>query len=407
MDYNNYIEQRNQLMNEAEQLIGEQKIEESEEKMNEVKQLDDNYEQAKAKQADLNALKDNEQVVNFDNKTENVKGGKEMANLDNTNYAGEQVDYKTAWAKHMMNQTLNEQEQQVFNEMNNAYTHDTGNTSTLIPETVAQGIFQKAQEQYPFLEAVKKFAVEGHLTLNKHDAVKSGDAKFYDEDTETELEENQFGTLNLTGKEISKAVQVSWKLQTMSIQNFMNFLTDELGRRVGMALGTAVINGKGDETEPEGLLTKLEAESKTPQITKYTDEITYQDVTNAISKVHSTYLNDVGIYANNATVWNQLANITDGNGRPLFIPEPSESSIGRIFGKRVFADAGVPDNYIIIGSAKDGMVFNTNRPFEIVTEQHARKRTTDMVAYSIVDSGVLDSQAFSVLKKGSGGGGKS
>lgn len=405
MDYNQYIEQRNTLMNEAEGLINEQKFEDSEAKMQEVKDLDNQFEEIKNKQADLNALKDNEQVVNFENKSENVKGGKVMSELDNTNQMDNQVDYKTAWARYMMNQSLNESEQAVFNQMNNAaYTHDTKNQDILIPETVAQGIFSKAEEQYPFLEDIKKFNVSGNLTMRKHTSIDAGDAGFYTESEEVTQEQNTFGEITLTGKEVAKAITVSWKLQTMAINEFLTYIQNELGKRIGRVLGQSVYTGKGNEKEPHGVLTALEAQSKTPQVIKYDTEIAYKDVTSAMAKIHSTY-NDVNIYANNATVWNQLANIVDQTGRPMFIPQPTQSGVGRLFGVQVKADAGLDDDVVVIGSPSEGAVLNTNKGFQLVTEDHARQRSTDYVAFANVDHDVLDEEAFVEIKKKTSGSG--
>src|SRR5690625_3266204 len=136
MNFEQYKAQRTELMNEAEELIAEGKLEESEAKMQEVKDLDNTWEGVKLAQANLNALKDNDKASKIEDKSEKVKGGKVMDEIKNVNQELSQDEiYQNAWAKNMMGQKLEGEEQEVFNKVNtdfnNAFTHDTGNTGIL------------------------------------------------------------------------------------------------------------------------------------------------------------------------------------------------------------------------------------------------------------------------------------
>ena len=207
----------------------------------------------------------------------------------------------------MLGQKLEADEQGIFDKINesfsNAYTHDTSNTSVLIPETVAAGIWARAAESYPLLSDSKKFNVKGTFTIKKHTGITAGDAAFYDEATATADEQNAFGEVSLTGCELAKAVTVTWKLRNMAMDEFIPYITNELGERVGVALGTSIAVGKGkpgDEDtfkpEPQGIETALLAESNTPQVVSYdpeastADPLVYDDITTAIGKIHSAYL---------------------------------------------------------------------------------------------------------------------
>ena len=107
------------------------------------------------------------------------------------------------------------------------------------------------------------------------------------------------------------------------------------------------------------------------------------------------------IFANNATIWNQLANITDTTGRPIFIPDATSGGVGRMFGMVVKSDAGVSNDTVIIGNPNKGYVLNTNEPMSLATEEHVKARTVDYAAYTIVDGGLLDTKAFALIKKSS------
>lgn len=417
MKYNEYTEQRNALMVEVENLINEGKIEESNAKMEEVKVLDNKFEEIKLANANLNALKDNTKVLDITNKNIPVEGAKIVDNIIENKVVDAKVAYETAWAKYLQGNKLEGNELEVFNkvnkEFNNAYTHTTVNTPTLIPETVVAGIWARAEEMYPFLADVKKYNVSGTLTINKHTAIAEGDAAFYDEATATADEKNTFGQLTLSGCELAKAITVTWKMRAMAVEEFIPYIKNELGKRVGVALGTAVIKGKGkpgelDEflPEPLGVETALLAESNTPQVVTYDYDnattavpLTYKKVTEAIAKVHSSYLNGCAFYANNATIWTQLANITDENGRPIFIPDTTAGGVGRMLGFVVKSDAGVTANNIVFGNAGEGYIFNTNEPMSLATEEHVKARTVDYAAYTIVDGAPLDTKAFALIQE--------
>ena len=415
-----YLEQRNALLAEVEALIAEGKIDESNAKMEEVKELDNQWEQVKLANANLNALKDNITGIELENRGVEPKG--EVTVVD-TVAQKKTVDqaavYEVAWAKTLQGKKLEDSEQAVFDKVNaefrnDGYTHGTGNTPTLIPQTVVAGIWKRAEEMYPLLADIKKYNVRGTLVMNKHTSIAEGDAAWYDEVTATADEKNVFGQLTLTGCELAKAITVTWKLRSMATEEFIPYIKNELGERVGVALGTAIAQGKGQpgatdewKPEPQGIETALAAEDQTPQIVTYNpaanpaNPADYEKITSLIAKLHSSYLSGAAFYANNATIWTVLANIVDTTGRPIFIPDTTAGGVGRMLGFVVKADAGVSANNVIFGNANKGYVFNTNEPMSLATEEHVKARTVDYVAYTIVDGAVLDTKAFALLKKSS------
>lgn len=412
MNKEKYLELRNTLIAEAEALITEGKFEESEAKMQEVKDLDNKWEGIKLANANLNALKGNTAAINLENQSVTVEGGKTVATIQPNLIVDEKKAYENAWAKYMQGKVLEGNEKELFDSINlefsNAYTHDTTNTAILIPETVVAGIWKRAEEMYPLLADVRKFSVRGTLTMKKHTGITAGDAAFYADGTATADEQNAFGEISLSGCELAKAITISWKLRSMATEEFIPFIINELGERVGVAMGKSVASGKGptaNPREPEGVETALLAEGGTPQIITYDPDhatvpvpLTYDKVVQAISKIHSSYLNGSAIYANNATIWTQLATLKDDMGRPLFIPDITSGGVGRMFGMVVKPDAGVTGKNIIIGNPNAGYIMNTNEPMSVATEEHVKARTVDFAAYTIVDGAVLDTKAFALIR---------
>lgn len=416
MNKEKYSEMRNTLMAEIETLLAEGNTEEANAKMEEVKTLDNKWKEVKLANANLNALKDNTKVIDLENKSINPGEVKIVENIIENRMVDEKKAYENAWAKVMQGKKIEGSDLEVFDKVNaafsNAYTHTTVNTPTLIPETVVAGIWARAEEMYPLLADVKKYNVQGTLVINKHTAIDAGDAAWYDEATATADEQNTFGQLTLTGCELSKAITVTWKMRSMAVEEFIPYIKNELGERVGVAMGTAIAVGKGKpgendlfKAEPLGIETALLAESNTPQVVTYNpaastpDPLSYADFTAAIGKIHSSYLGGSAIYASNATIWGQLANLVDSTGRALFIPDLTSGGVGRMFGMVVKADAGVTADSVIIGNPNRGYVLNTNEPMSLATEEHVKARTVDYAAYAIVDGALLDTKAFALIKK--------
>lgn len=319
----------------------------------------------------------------------------------------ETKEYREMWAKDMMGSALDTEERSVYDRVNAEYrdfTHSTENSAVLIPKTVSDGIWKRAEEQYPLWADVRKLRVRGNLTMIKSDG-NAVSPKWYDEATKVETDKLGFGELNLTGCELAKAVQVTWKLRKMAIEDFVSYIVREIGDRMGAALSAAVYAGKGKPSgaetfkpEPKGIKTVLSAEVGTPQIISYTGDIAYKTLTAAMGAVHSSYANGVFIYANNTTIWSELANLVDGMGRPMFIADVMNGGVGRIFGRTVKPDATIPAGEILVGNLDSGYLANINEDITMYTEDHVRDRLTDYMGYAIVDGDVIDSKAFVIVK---------
>ncbi|WP_019243651.1 MULTISPECIES: phage major capsid protein [Bacillus] len=385
------LNKRSELLLNAEALINEGKIEEFNAIETQVKELDNEIEAAKLANANLKALQENKVVLDLENKSIQVEGAKQMENIQ-TNVLPNEVVYTNAFAKTLMGQELTSQENSIFMEMNN---HTTLNSGVMIPATTLNEIITEIEAQAPFFADARKFQVTGLLKLPKHTAITAGDAKAYLESEATEVEKNTFVEISLGGKEIAKYIEVSFKVESMSISAFLEYLKGEIVERVGVELGRQSISGNGVK-EMTGVLTALA--SVTAQRTDYTAAtgIGYKDLTAAMSKLGAKHVSSAVMYASNATVWNNLANITDTTERPLFITDTTAGGVGRVLGVPVKVDSAVPDGTVIIGNAK-GYVVNTNEALSVESTRDIKARKTGFSAYTVVDGNVTHEKAFSII----------
>lgn len=325
------------------------------------------------------------------------------------NEAIETEEYRSAWIKDMMGQSLNEEERSFMYKVNDeyrAFTHTTENTAILIPKTVVAGIWERAEEISSLWKEVRKFRVTGELSMIKG-SDSASDAEWYEEEDEVDTKELGFGQLNLTGCELARAIQVTWKLRKMSIPEFEAYIIREIGKKMGKALAHGVYVGRGKpgtsdtfKPEPLGIKTALLAEASTPQVLSYAeaDGIKYDDLVDLLANLHSSYAAGAKIYANYRTVTSTFMKIKDANDRPYWVADPARPGSGFILGFQVVADEAIPVNEVLVANLSEGYVANINEDVTMHREDQMKKRLTDYMGYAIVDGAPLDNKAFSILQ---------
>ncbi|MBS6503984.1 MAG: phage major capsid protein [Clostridium sp.] len=405
-----YLNQREALVNKAQKLHEEGKYEDSIAVSSEIENLDKAFDNFAKSQANLKALEDNKVPVNLGNLSNDGVEGTVIDKLNNKGEGQEEgkepTAYVNAWAKDMLGMQMTNQEKSAFN-LVNQFTHTTANTGVVIPETVMTGIWKEIEEQYPLWNDVFKTYIKGKVTLLKSDS--STDAKWYDEETKVEDGKETFAEATLNGCELARCVTISWKLKEMAIDEFIPFIQGQLSEKIGAALGYGVSHGRGTpgdsddwKEEPMGIITVLNKSENTSQVIEYEGtEPTYKQMTGAMAKVKGSYKNGASIYANGTTIWNELANIVDATGKPYFVANPIGGGVGTILGKIVKEDDSMLDGEILIGNPNRGYHANINKQVLLDSEDHKKERETDYLAYGIVDGNVRTIKAFALLKKNS------
>ena len=236
----------------------------------------------------------------------------------------------------------------------------------------------------------------------------SGDAAWVDEDTAATSGTLSLSNITLAGHELVKAITVSWKLKTMSIDAFLTYITTKIAERMGAAIANAIVSGQGIpgvgdtfKAQPYGIITRLKGETNTPQVVTYTHggSVAYANITAALGKIKSGYMDGVKIYAKNSDIWNQLANITTTQKQPIFIPDPTGQTIGRLFGREVVEEDAIPTGSFLIGNVRRAYVMNRNQDVSIYTEEHTLARSTDYMGYAILDGDLLTTKAFVLIEE--------
>lgn len=406
--------QRDALMKEVNDLIENGDIDGANAKMDEVKQLDDKINAAITAKKNMDALSASAPAADISDK--GITGGVQTVpeggvSLDGNAKDGavedKETKYENAWAKWAMG-TATADDNAVIKAYNAALTTET--TGVVIPSTLSRGILDDVEKNFPFYADAAKTFVTGAVTFLKDTG--SSDAAWYDEATEIADGTQSIGTLTLYGCELARSITVSWKLKTMSVSEFLPYIQKKLSAKMGQALGYGSFSGRGVapseegtpwKPEPVGVITYLSKPAYADQVISILNPTADQIIAGfakANAAIETSYESGAAYYINNKTLWGRIAPFCDSTGRPIFTvnSDVQSSIVGYIYGKPVKRDAGVPDDMIVLGNAKDGYIFNINQQITLSQEDHVKARSTDYAAYAIVDGCPLSEKAFSLIK---------
>ena len=155
-----YLELRNGLYTEAENLINEGKIEEGQAKMQEITDLDNKFEKEAKAMANLAALKDNTKVTVAGGSPVNSNGSLgSFGNVENEDLTNT-IEYRKAFMNYVVNGTPIDSKFTNSNE--NTKTTDVGK---LIPETVLSKIIEKMESTGMILPLVTRTSYKGGVAI--------------------------------------------------------------------------------------------------------------------------------------------------------------------------------------------------------------------------------------------------
>lgn len=232
-------------------------------------------------------------------------------------------------------------------EQRTAFTVTTGNTSSVVPVELQSEIISLIDNSTALFSDVTRDTIPGQYELVRHKSITKGDAaKTAEGAAPTDEEQNVFDRITLTGDEIKKTVKLSRKMMVQSLDSFRTYINREVSARCGVAGDKIVLAKLVDSKLGMAAGNKINA-AKAGTLTK-------ADVMKALSLL-KTYGNPaakgVRIYANQSTIWNQIAAIEDATKRSYFIDERDDDPTvkGRIFGSIVKLEDNLEDGVIMLG----------------------------------------------------------
>ena len=374
-----------EIREEVEAAEDESKLKELEEEVDTLdEELEEINEQEK-KEEQAKVLEQNEQKAK--------KVEMEVKKMEERRFDLSSAEYRSAWAKKVMGLAEDKFTADELRALGDAITTtatefvasaaDTqgiNNGGLFIPTSVREDLMELIEKESPIFRDIRKLAVNGNVDLPY--LFEADDANWYVELTDTKNEGMEFKNLQLTGWELAKDIVITWKLEEMAVDSFIDFIVDELYNKMGKALINAVIYGDGNN-KPTGITHGL-----SPITTG----------ANAIERIINTYKSlsadaKIGakVYISN-DVNLEVISYKDANNNYPYL-----SGVPAVSGFSVEVDPYLKNDDIIAGNARY-YILNENTPVRLDKESSVKGRKVVYGAYAIYD-GKAKPGAFALGQK--------
>ncbi|EGQ2676694.1 phage major capsid protein [Staphylococcus pseudintermedius] len=346
--------------------------------------------------------KEQEQVENRSYNPITGQQFKQNNEIQNNNVFGTE-EYRSAFFKKMLGQELSDVEQRSFNHAMDIQKSEhradeftsSSNASAVIPEQTLNEVIRRARTQGGLLANVRSFNMPTKIRIPI--STPQERAEWHTEGAKVEADKVVTTAVSFEANEIIKIFSISVKAKTMSISAFESYLVEELTNCVVEAIEYALINGTG-KNQGQGILTGITWNDSN----SLTLSGKYTDFTKALGMLKRGYAQNAKFAMSNATLYNTVYGVEDGNKRPIFVQDAQRDNVGYIFGKPVIIDDNIEDGTIILG---DFNYVGYNLPQGIMLESSRessfRSGLIDYRAMAVADTRVLVDDAFVKLTSAS------
>ena len=328
-------------------------------------------------------------------KSENNLSGKDLANYRAENNIknrvhkdfiqyNNQVDFIGGGEEMTRREETKEYNQEFFNYMrgrsfNNAMTTvSTG--GAVIPTTTFNGVIDNIRKQTGIISKVRILNIPGKMTIPQSQIIEG--ATWHDEGTEIGDTTKEPKSISLSGYELAKLFSMSIATQSMSIAEFEQYLTIELGNAMSSTLNDAILHGTG-EKQPTGIIQGTTWNGTNSK--QYSDTTVFTDLVQGMILLGSNFRQNACWYLSSTTLYKILSKV-DTNGNPIFTQGTSESPAMKLLGKEIVIDDYIEDDVILLGDASYYFL-NFSNPVTITRSEEAGFTKASILyrAISVVD----------------------
>lgn len=292
------------LLNEAETLLNEGKLEDAKAKRLEADKLQNEIEEAKKEMANINAMRDNAVSVNpvvaSAAKAETWSSPAEMYNS---------VEYRTAFMNNILGGTP------IPSKFMNsdAYT-TTGDTAGVIPSTLIQKIVGKLESVGKFYNMVTKTNYKGGVSIPVSNINLS--ASWVTERSTSDKQKAAMGTsITFTYNKLVCKVAVSFEVDTVTLDIFEAYFVQKVADAMIKAIEQAIFTGSGTN-QPKGFLKETPVSGQALKLTADT-AIAYADLVACEGALPEEYEAGAIWVMPKKTFFSQIVGMVDANGQPI------------------------------------------------------------------------------------------
>ena len=293
-NYEDYKNQRNAALNEAEALLSEGKMDEYNEKVQYVQEMDAAYEKFAQEQANINAMRGAAQAP---------------AAFAGESSIGEQ-DSGMAYRIQFMNHVLKGTPIKMDNVDAITTTSDVG---AVIPNTILNRIVEKMENVGGIYAKMTKTFFRGGVTVPT--SVAKPVATWTTERGTTDKQKKPVGSITFTYHKLRCVVALSIAVDNVTLEVFEATIATNIAEAMIKAIEKASFDGTGIN-EPKGILKEEVSEGQTINITKGKSP-TYADLMSAEGALPEEYEDGAEWYMRKNTFFTKFLGMVDSAGQPI------------------------------------------------------------------------------------------
>lgn len=298
-------------------------IEDVEKRMNEIRSIDlekaDNIEELtkevdalterrNALKADASAKKElRAKIANGAVHTTVIEKPKENRTMTLTkeNYRASE-EYRSAFLNNLMGRQLNEEQRAAF---------ALAGVDPVIPESMQTSIITKVKEYAPILSEITLLNVNGTVKFAVEGTVAGAD--LHTENAEITAATDTLVEVTLSTYEVTKLVQISDSVRTMTINAFESWLIDNLSESIAIKIESIIWNGTGS-AQAKGINTISFDAAHKVEVAK-SASLTAQNVFDLFGKLKTGYARNAKIYMNRKTLFSDFLPLEDKSKNNLVV----------------------------------------------------------------------------------------
>ena len=304
--------------------------------------------------------------------------------MENT-MANDAKNYRSAWLKHVRGIELSDAEKRAFSSASNS-------AAAVIPTETAQEIIKKVKQVAPLLDEITLLQVEGNVTFAVEGT--KADATLHTENGDITGSADTLTQVSLTAYEVTKLVQVSKTVNTMSIDTFESWLTDMLAEKIAEKIGAYLITGTGS-SQPTGV-EKAATWGATNSVTvTVSGTLSTTNVQTLIGLLSGSYDKNAKFLMSKKTLFTDFMPLQDNSKNSIVTVQGNQYFV---YGYPVMLDENVTVHNAYLGDFKK-IVGNLSEAITVTSGFDIKSNSYMYLGSAMFDSKVADGEAFVKLVK--------
>lgn len=294
-------------------------------------------------------------------------------------------EYRSAFLNKIRGIELTETEKRAFSSV-------SGSAEAVIPTQTANEIIKKMKQIAPLLGEITLLNIAGNVRFAVEDTIT--DSILHTQNAEITAAEDTLKTVDLGAYEITKLVQVSKTVATMSIDAFESWLTDMLAEKLTEKICFYLINGTGT-SQPQGVEKSNTWGTANSISVAKTASLTAANIQSLIGLLSGAYDKNAKFLMSKKTLFTDFMPLQDNAKNNIVRMEGHDFYV---YGYPVLLDDTITLHEAYLGDFKK-IVGNLSEAINIISGFDINTNSYKYLGTAMFDSKVADTNAFVKLVK--------